>query len=134
MKPILRKLAPTSALVVAALGLAAPPAQAQPNTYADIPFQQGSLFYQYNPPNRPRRTVARPRDTVPAQPGSYTVQPQAGRVAAPRPGLTPSPSRAISAMSRSRNGAAARYCNIPPQPGYYYTPTRRGLFGRLLGR
>jgi hypothetical protein len=119
MKPLRRRLALTSALLFAGLELAAPPAQAQPNTYADFPFQQGSLFYQYNPPNRPRRAAARPRYAAPAQTGSYTAQPQPGYTAQPRPGYAVQP----------RSGYAAQ-----PQQGYYYIQPRRGLFGRVLNR
>jgi hypothetical protein len=125
MKPIPRNLALTSALLVAALEIATPPAQAQPNTYADFPFQQGSLFYQYNPPNRPRRSVARPRYTAPAQTGSYTAQPQPGYsqsnyYAQPRPGYAVQPQQG--------------YYYTQPQQGSYYSQPRRGLFGRMLNR
>ena len=86
MRPIYRKLALSAALVVGGLEIAAPSAHAQPNTYADFPFQQGSLFYQYRPQNRPKRQVARPVYTTPAQPAAVYrqaaprtyVQPQQG--------------------------------------------------------
>jgi hypothetical protein len=113
MKPIYRKFALSAALAVAGLELAAPSAQAQPNTYADFPFQQGSLFYQYRPQNRPNRQVARPVYTTPAQPGTV-YRPAA-------PGTTV-----------YRPAATGTY--VQPQQGYYYTQPRRGLFGRWRNR
>jgi hypothetical protein len=41
------------------LGLASSTAQAQPNTYADFPYNQGSLFYQYRGPRTARPSAAR---------------------------------------------------------------------------
>jgi hypothetical protein len=103
MKPIYRKLALSAALAVGGLELAAPSAQAQPNTYADFPFQQGSLFYQYRPQNRPKRQVARPVYTTPAQPGTVYRQAAPGTYVQPRQGsYYTQPRRGLFGRWRSR--------------------------------
>jgi hypothetical protein len=68
-------LAGLAALV--GLGLSAGPARAQGNTYADFPFNQGSLFYRpsgaYRPPQA-ARTMTAPA----AAPTQYYYAPQGG--------------------------------------------------------
>jgi hypothetical protein len=73
----------TALTVAGGLFLAARPAQAQRNTYADWPYNQGSLFYRYIPPAKPKpvyRPAVRPAParaaTVYAQPGASTAQPR----------------------------------------------------------
>lgn len=53
--------------------LDARPAQAQQNTYADVPFNQGSLFYRPSGA-RPPATTSVPRRTAPV----YNYAPQQG--------------------------------------------------------
>lgn len=80
-------------------GLANSDAQAQPNTYADFPYNQGSLFYRYGghgaAKTKPKRAVAPRRVVTP--PASYR-------------GYAPVPQQAV---------APYRY-TYAPQAGYYY--------------
>jgi hypothetical protein len=62
MTRITRTLA-VAALALAGMGLIGDrPAHAQGNTYADWPYNQGSLFYRYRPY---RPSVARPQPAAP---------------------------------------------------------------------
>jgi hypothetical protein len=101
-----RRIRPTALLTVLTIGgavfLAARPAQAQRNTYADFPYNQGSLFYRYIPPSKPkpkpvRRPVVRP----------YTAPPQAGYTYAQPNGYAPQ----------------RQYYYNPQTNSYYYYPT-----------
>lgn len=101
---MIRRIRPTVLLTVLTLGgvvfLAAQPAHAQRNTYADFPYNQGSLFYRYLPPKKKPRPVYRPvvRPTpAPPQAGYTYTQPNAY---APQP----------------------RYYYNPQTNSYYYYP------------
>jgi hypothetical protein len=78
------------------------PANAQMNTYADVPFNQGSLFYRPSGARPPATTSARPAATAPVT--QY----------APQRGVT---------YYYPTTGTYA-------YPQYQYRQ-RRGLFGRL---
>jgi hypothetical protein len=79
----------TRTLAVAALALAGMaligdrPARAQNNTYADWPYNQGSLFYRYRPY---RPSAARPQPAAPVyqtRPAAPVYQTQRRRFFAP---------------------------------------------------
>lgn len=72
-----RRWVPTVALGFVGLwALDAQPSRAQMNTYADVPFNQGSLFYRPSGARPPQTTVRR---TVPAAPAPvYRTAPQRG--------------------------------------------------------
>jgi hypothetical protein len=92
----------TALTVAGGLSLAARPAHAQRNTYADWPYNQGSLFYRYIPPKKTTRTVYRPvAPTAPAPaPPAYTYPQPAASTTQPR------------------------YYYDPQTRGYYYYPTQ----------
>ena len=91
-------------------GLAARPAQAQgpPNTYADFPFNQGSLFYRPLKPKPRPKIVQRPVYTAPVQRRGYIYV---------QPGTNGAYQGANSFTARS-------YGSYSPQPRYYYPATR----------
>ena len=135
---------------VVGLGLSAGQARAQRNTYADFPFNQGSLFYRpsgaYRPPQAATTVMApaaaptqyyyTPQGVAPTQyyyapqgvvPTQYTYVQQQPTTTAPAAATGAAPTQYYYTPQQ---GAAA----APTQ--YYYTPqpqyrVRRGLFGRL---
>jgi hypothetical protein len=94
------------------LFLGADSAFAQYNTYEDVPFNQGSLFYRPSGRRPPRTTSVAPRTVAPATTTYYVAQ--AGYVSIPQ------------------GGQNVTY--YVPKPGYYsfpaQAPARRGLLGR----
>ena len=98
--------------LLAGWAFGAPPAHAQMNTYADVPFNQGSLFYRPSGARPPATTSAPAVVRAPAR--QYYAAPGGGTYYAP--------------TTRTYSYPQYQY-----PAGTYYAPQyrpRRGLFGR----
>lgn len=114
------------AAVLGAAMFASETASAQ-NTYADAPFQQGSLFYRPSGARPPKKVTRRPAYVAPAAPTQYAAPP---RVASPYPYAYQNPypyaypTQPTYQMVRPGQPAVLPRTGYASYPGsfYYYIP------------